>query len=192
MKNNTSPRRQHAEETNIVYHFTCSDVACQRRKMDYIGLTTATLRQRMQQHTYNGAIKDHFNQCHHRKPTVNELVSNTTIIHRIHSKQRLMIAEAVSIALKRPKLNVQREFDYVLPSCRRRNAKPEEQQTEQEREQTTRTNVTNEEQTSTQTSVTEPHTDHQAPSQAIGAEHEPSGNIRDRLRPRTQRTSRFT
>ena len=35
-------------------------------------------------------------------------------------KSRLFIAEAVSIALKRPTLNAQAESDSVLPSCRSR------------------------------------------------------------------------
>ena len=55
-----------------------------------------------------------------RKPEVMELVNNTTIIHREHTSNRLKIAEAVSIELQRPTLNIQTKFDLVLPSNRRR------------------------------------------------------------------------
>ena len=74
----------------------------------------------MKAHSYGGAIREHFTDVHHRRPKVDELVSNTTIIHREPERKRLAVAEAVSIALRRPKLNVQCEFDFVLPSCRRR------------------------------------------------------------------------
>ena len=39
---------------------------------------------------------------------------------RESERKRLTIAEAVSIVLRIPKLNVQQDFDYVLPSCRPR------------------------------------------------------------------------
>ena len=42
----------------------------------------------------------------------------TKIIHKESIKSRLLIAEAVNIALQKPTLNIQTEFDYVLPLCR--------------------------------------------------------------------------
>ena len=120
MRNNTAPKRVHEDETNIVYEFTCPDDACRRRDVNYIGLTRKTLKGRMKAHSYSGAINDHFTTTHDRRPKVDELVSNTTIIHREPKGKRLAVAEAVSIALRQPKLNIQCEFDYVLPSCRRR------------------------------------------------------------------------
>ena len=74
----------------------------------------------MKSHSYGGAIREHFTTVHDRRPKVVELVQNTTIVHREPQRKRLAVAEAVSIALRRPKLNVQCEFDFVLPSCRRR------------------------------------------------------------------------
>ena len=184
MKNNTTPPRSHAEETNVVYHFTCPDAACQRRKMDYIGLTTATIQQRMQGHSYNGAIKDHYMKAHNRRPGIDELVTNTIVIHRIQSKQRLVIAEAVSIALKRPSLNVQREFDYVLPSCRRRPGRGEDR-TDEERSGTQARNTRGE-----RTPV-EPQTPRgEQPDMAQQSDSDTEGtyeDIRRRLRPRIRR-----
>ena len=58
----------------------------------------------MQRHTYNGAIKYHYRTAHDRKPTAGQLVTNTKVLHRANSKQRLTIDEEVNIALKRPHL----------------------------------------------------------------------------------------
>ena len=86
----------------------------------YIGLTKTTLRRRMQAHRNHGGINSHFTTVHDRKPLVNELLDNTSIVHRESKRFRLSIAEAVSIALNHPILNTQTESDYVLPSARRR------------------------------------------------------------------------
>ena len=120
MRNSTAPKRVHQEETDVVYEFVCPVDACQHRNINYIGLTRKTLKGRMKAHSYGGAINEHFTDVHKRRPKVDELVCNTTIIHREPERKRLAVAEAVSIALRRPKLNVQCEFDFVLPSCRRR------------------------------------------------------------------------
>ena len=74
----------------------------------------------MENHRYNGAIHGHFKKVHDRRPTTNELLENSTILHRVQNFQRLAITEAVSIELRKPLLNIQREFDLVLPSCRRK------------------------------------------------------------------------
>ena len=121
MKNSTAKKNGGIEkETNVIYHFKCSVDACQQRNSDYIGLTTQTLRKRLAQHRNNGAINAHYTSVHDRLPRIDELLNSTKVIHRESLKPRLFIAEAVSIALRRPTLNVQTEFDYVLPSCRSR------------------------------------------------------------------------
>ena len=78
----------------------------------------------MQGHRNSGAIHEHFTDIHDRKPQVTELIQNTTIIHRETANNRLKIAEAVSIELQRPTLNIQTQFDLVLPSSRRRGGVP--------------------------------------------------------------------
>ena len=90
------------------------------RNTDYIGLTTATLEKRMENHRYNGAIHTHFKKAHDRRPTSQELLDCSSILHRVQKFHRLAITEAVSIELRKPVLNIQREFDLVLPSCRKR------------------------------------------------------------------------
>ena len=120
MRNNTAPKKALEDETNVVYEFTCPDDACRRRNTNYVGLTRRTLKGRMRGHAHNGAIRDHYISIHNRRPKAEELVQNSTIIHREPERRRLTVAEAVSIALRRPKLNIQCEFDFMLPSCRRR------------------------------------------------------------------------
>ena len=103
-----------------MYKFECPDDACQRRKTTYIGLTTTTLKRRMQGHRNSGAIHDHYTVTDDRKPQVAELLNHTKIINRESINSRLRIAEAVSIELQRPTLNIQTQFDLVLPSSRRK------------------------------------------------------------------------
>ena len=120
MRNSTAPKKALENETNVVYEFSCPDDACRRRSVTYVGLTRQTQKGRMKGHVYKGAIHDHYISVHDRRAKVDELVTNSTIIHREPERKRLTVAEAVSIALRKPKLNVQCEFDYVLPSRRRR------------------------------------------------------------------------
>ena len=120
MRNSTAERKSLEETTNVEYSYKCSVDACKHRAITYIGLTTTTLRRRMQAHRNHGGIHNHFTTTHDRKPLLKELLSNTSIIHRENRTFRLNVAEAVSIALKHPVLNTQTESDYVLPSARRR------------------------------------------------------------------------
>ena len=129
MRNCTAKKKPLEEETNVVYEFRCSVDACERRDVTYIGLTSTTLRRRMLAHRNNGGINSHYTKKHDRKPLLNELLENTSIIHREIRSTRLKIAEAVSIALKHPTLNTQKESDYVLPSARRRTATTREEST---------------------------------------------------------------
>ena len=73
----------------------------------------------MMQHRHKGAIHDHFMEKHGDKPTLAELLENTKIINKVSNKRILYIAEAVAIEIRKPKLNVQKKFDYTLPSNRK-------------------------------------------------------------------------
>ena len=119
MRNNTAPKVEHDAETNVVYHFVCPDDACRHRNVGYVGLTTQTLRSRMYQHQYKGAIHDHYTKAHGNRPNVETLLNNTTIINKAPSRKILPIAEAVAIEICKPSLNVQKDFDYILPSNRK-------------------------------------------------------------------------
>ena len=130
MKNNNAPKPTLANETNVVYRFECTVGPCRGRNIDYIGLTTTTLQKRMESHRYNGAIHTHYKKAHDRRPKTKELVESSSVLHHVPKYHRLAITEAVSIELRKPILNVQREFDLVLPSCRKRNRQTDKQQEE--------------------------------------------------------------
>ena len=85
-----------------------------------MGHTTTTLRKRMLAHRNNGAIHQHYVDYHDKKPTLLELIEGTHIIHKETNYSRLLISEAVSIALQKPTLNIQQEADNILPSSRGR------------------------------------------------------------------------
>ena len=102
--------------------------------MTYIGLTTTTLRRRMAAHRNHGGINTHFTETHDRKPLVTELLANTTIRHREQQKYRLYIAEAISILNHYPVLNTQTEYDFILPSARRRTVTTRRNEPEGENE----------------------------------------------------------
>ena len=122
MKNSTAPPKEKALKTNVVYKFTCPEGNCESPTTTYIGHTTTTLRRRLLYHRNNGAIFQHYTDQHNRKPTVEELLQSTVILGQENITKRLMIAEAVSIKLQKPNLNVQTASQYILPSSRRPRA----------------------------------------------------------------------
>ena len=122
MKNSTAPPKTKEATTNVVYRFTCSERSCESSKKTYIGLTTTTLRRRCQNHRNQGAIFQHFTEKHDRKPTVNEILDSTEIVTKETNFSRLTIAEAISIHLEKPTLNVQTHSHHILPSTRRQRA----------------------------------------------------------------------
>ena len=93
---------------------------CKSHVKDYIGHCTTTLRRRLVAHRNHGAIHQHFVDVHDRKPTVQELIENTQVVHKESNYGRLIITEAVSITIQKPTLNIQQEADNTLPSCRGR------------------------------------------------------------------------
>ena len=119
MKNSSAPPKEKEAKTNIVYKFKCPEGNCESPEATYIGLTSTTLRRRLQYHRNQGAIFQHFTEKHDRRPTVDELLQATTVISQENTRKRLMIAEAVYIKLQKPSLNIQTASQYILPSSRR-------------------------------------------------------------------------
>ena len=120
MKNSTAPIVSKEECTNVVYKFSCPEEICKSHIKDYIGHCTTTLRRRLMAHRNQGAIHQHFVDVHDRKPTIQELIGNTQVVHKESHYGRLIITEAVSITIQKPTLNIQLEADNTLPSCRGR------------------------------------------------------------------------
>lgn len=59
IKNNNNETSGLEEEHNVVYQYTCDNVGCSTDLNQYIGYTTNTLKTRMMQHYYKGAIRTH-------------------------------------------------------------------------------------------------------------------------------------
>ena len=82
MKNGTAPQGSKDVCTNVVYKFSCPERMCKSSSKSYIGHTTTTIRRRFQAHRNQGAIHQHFIDVHDRKPSLEELIDNTELIHR--------------------------------------------------------------------------------------------------------------
>ena len=70
----------------------CNDV--------YIGVTQASKRKRLNQHSYNSNIKSHYQIKHNKKLEKDELYQSTEILHREKDHQGLLIKECLLILNK--------------------------------------------------------------------------------------------
>ena len=117
MRNSTAPRPQKEATTNVVYKFSCPESRCDD-SIVYIGRTSSTLRRRLQYHRSQGAIFQHYTENHNMKPPLQKLIEHTEIMHKEQNFRKLQIAEAVSITLQHPTLNIQQFAEFTLPSIR--------------------------------------------------------------------------
>ena len=117
MRNSTAPRTPREATTNVVYKFNCMEGRCDGSNT-YIGRTSTTLRRRLQYHRNQGSIFQHFTEVHNKKPPLQYLIENTSIIHKETNFRRLQISEAVSITCQRPTINAQQTMNFTLPSVR--------------------------------------------------------------------------
>ena len=102
IKNNPYNALEPLETPNIVYKFKC--VSCNDT---YIGVTRVSLRKRLNQHSYNGSIKSHYQIKHNKKIEKEELYQNTMILHKENDHQRLLIKECLLILKEKPQINKQ-------------------------------------------------------------------------------------
>ena len=77
--------------------------------MIHIHYSQCSLRNRLQNHTYKGSIRNHFNNSHNITPKLDQLIDNTTIINKGKDKQELLIKEALHIQQQCPLIN--KQFD---------------------------------------------------------------------------------
>ena len=117
MRNSTAPKTSKEASTNVIYKFICQESRCDGSS-SYIGRTSTSLKRRLQYHRNQGSIFQHYTEHHNMKPPLQQLIANTTILHRESTFRRMQIAEAVSIVLQHPSINVQLAADFVLPSLR--------------------------------------------------------------------------
>ena len=118
MKNNTMTRAEVESKSHVVYKFKCPEGTCEYPPKTYVGFTTTTLRQRFQAHRNQGSIHQHYIDQHDRKPTIKELIENTSIEYTNQNRYNLLIAEAIFITRTQPTLNIQKDTNMTLPSNR--------------------------------------------------------------------------
>ena len=101
-----------SEEFNVVYKYSCTETHCNVAQTDYIGHTTATIKDRFKQHA---SIKKHFRITHNKNITGSEMLANVTVLARAQNKQDLIIMEALLIKQHQPVINTQAEdFNRIL------------------------------------------------------------------------------
>ena len=112
MKNNLSlePSSKN-EKSHLIYRFTCNQGECMSllSKNDYIGMTTTTLKERINKHRYDGAIFDHFIDEHgcdrQQRPVLENLLDCTEILYHENDPDLLHIYEALHIKKLKSQLN---------------------------------------------------------------------------------------
>ena len=112
MQNNLNKPLEPLHQSNIIYKFTCpmlhgEATESQPKPHEYIGYSQCTMRKRLQNHTYQGSIKDHLINHHNISPNLEQLTNNTTIINKGINKQELLIKEALHIKQQCPLINKQ-------------------------------------------------------------------------------------
>ena len=97
-----------AEDSRVVYQYTCSKERCQPIQT-YIGYTTTTIKQRMTTHAQNGSIANHSVQEHGIRIRTADIMKDIKILYRSNEKMDLVYAEALLIKHEQPRINSQRE-----------------------------------------------------------------------------------
>lgn len=100
------PRRPvtEANVSNVVYQFKCPEVECSIDNT-YIGYTTQTLKKRMEQHYYSGAIRLHGQDDHDRRFSKKEILENTAWLKKDTCASNLRILESIMIKKFKPSIN---------------------------------------------------------------------------------------
>ena len=101
------PVRQNSpsEQSSLVYQFTCPEDGCSTINSHYIGYTTCTLKKRMTEHFYSGAIRSHGQDEHNKRFSKEEILNNATVMKKDSSPLNLRILEALLIKKHRPSIN---------------------------------------------------------------------------------------
>ena len=103
------------EKSNLIYKFTCPFTHSDHKDHQYIGMTTTTLKRRLNSHKYNGGIKQHLLDHHKTKITSNLLEENTNILDKDVDRKHLYIREALIINKFKPAINTQyNNFSSIL------------------------------------------------------------------------------
>ena len=137
LRNRTAASRTPLQENHVVYQFTCPIGGCGPQK--YIGMTRTTLSRRLTMHTQNGTINQHLQQQHAEENKRKILEDGTQILDKERDVRKLFILEALYIQKVNPSLNIQREHNNVLPTCKNLPGNPSPPQPTTQTRQQTRT-----------------------------------------------------
>ena len=109
IRNNTN---KPTAKFNVVYQYTCDKEPCNSTQLSYIGHTTTTIKDRFKQHS---SIKKHHRDAHNTNITGSQMTPNVRIIATNHTRQDLIILEALLIKQNKPIINIQTgDFNRIL------------------------------------------------------------------------------
>ena len=105
IKNGPIKSKIPSEQSNVVYQFKCPKDGCSTINNQSIGYTTCTVKKRMTEHFYGGAIRVHGQEDHGKRFSKDEILNNVTIMKKDSSPTNLRILEALLIKKHRPSIN---------------------------------------------------------------------------------------
>lgn len=122
LRNSPDKEQDKAQQSHVVYRFSCNQGNCAALNTSYIGMTTVKLSRRLTYHLASGAPKSHMRKEHNKTLTREILEKNTEIITTCTDMRRLPILEALYIKEMEPSLNIQHLDLQALPSMKRKSA----------------------------------------------------------------------
>ena len=99
----------------MVYQYTCPKQECQPCT-SYIGYTECTLIDRLRNHAQTGSILAHSIERPGIRLTAAVMAQSTVILRKFPPKEDFLIAEAIFIKERNPKINGQREGEIRILS----------------------------------------------------------------------------
>ena len=124
LRNNLTPRPAELQRTNLIYKHICQNEDCRPHTSSYIGMTTTRLSRRISNHLQSGTIKRHYLESHGVRLTREDMEAGTTILDYETNPGRLAILEALYIKEEKPRINLQYEELFILPSLKRPRPAP--------------------------------------------------------------------
>ena len=115
MKSNIHKPEDQTKESRVVYQYTCPKQQCQPC-ISYLGYTECTLIDRLRNHAQTGSTLTHSIGRHGIRLTAAAMAQSTVILRKFSTKEDLVIAEAILIKERNPKINGQREGEIRILS----------------------------------------------------------------------------
>ena len=127
LKNSPKEDENPLQRSHVIYRFTCTKGNCAALQSSYIDMTTVKLGNRLTNHRYLGAPKNHMKNEHRINITKEDLETNTEVLASCNDPRRLPILEALYIKELNPSINIQAHDLQALPSVRRSQTNTQQQ-----------------------------------------------------------------